>query len=188
MSFQNTKSVRYKTQENEKGSRSDISEAMVTLLVEQLAHELHNHNLYRSFANYFGSEGLHLLEEYYNLRAEEEYNHHKWISKYLSERGAVFNYPAVPEVKEITGYLEVLNETCVVEETTTNMIYGIVDLAQKESDWITYGWLMGNSESDGMLVMEQLEEESISNLAYDIGCQEGTWLEKQVAIYKAYKK
>lgn len=181
--------MKYKTTKQEgetKRNRSTMSEGMITLLVEQVGHELHNHNLYKSFANYFGSEGLHLLEKYYNMRADEELLHHNWIVKHLSDRDVVFNYPAVPEVKEITGHMEILRETCIVEEDTTNLIYAIADLAKEENDWLTLAWLMGNSETDGKLLMEQLEEEAISNLVYDIASQDGSWLEKERVIMSAY--
>ena len=49
-----------------------LSDKMVELLLRQLSHELYNHNLYRSFANYYGINGLAVLESYYIKRAEEE--------------------------------------------------------------------------------------------------------------------
>ena len=41
-----------------------------------------------NFANYFGVRGFVVLEEYFKLRANEEYLHHSWIRKYLNENDA----------------------------------------------------------------------------------------------------
>ena len=43
-----------------------VSIEVGNLLVTQLAHELKNFNLYMSFANYFGVEGISDLEYYYD--------------------------------------------------------------------------------------------------------------------------
>ena len=40
-----------------------LSESMVNLLIKQISHELHNYTLYKTLANYFGTNGLNLLKE-----------------------------------------------------------------------------------------------------------------------------
>ena len=77
-----------------------LSDRTIDLLLRQLSHELYNHNLYRSFANYYGINGLAVLEAYYIKRAEEEKLHHDWISNYLNYNDAGVIYPQVPEIKE----------------------------------------------------------------------------------------
>ena len=166
---------------------ADLSENMINLLIKQISHELHNYTLYKTFANYFGSEGLNLLKEYYIGRADEELLHHNWIVDYLDERGVFFKYPAVPEVnEEFNERIDVFELTVAVEEETTKMIYEIVDLANKEHDYLTLSWLMQNGNG-AKLVQEQTEELAISNLALDIASQDGSWFEKERAILKAYK-
>ena len=59
-----------------KRRKCTLSDNMVELLIRQLKHELYNHNLYRTFANFFGTQGLAVLEQYYINRAEEEKLHH----------------------------------------------------------------------------------------------------------------
>lgn len=165
----------------------DLSENMVNLLIRQISHELHNYTLYKTFANYFGSEGLNLLKEYYLGRADEELLHHNWIVDYLDERGVFFKYPAVLEVnEEFDEYIDVFELTVAVEEETTKMIYEIVDLANKDHDYLALSWLMQNGNG-AKLVQEQTEELAISNLALSIASQDGSWLEKERAILKAYK-
>ena len=53
-----------------------LSKEIQELLLRQLKHELQNHNIYMNFANYFGVRGFVVLEEYFKLRADEEYLHH----------------------------------------------------------------------------------------------------------------
>lgn len=181
--------MKYKIKEETKIKSHDMSEDMINLFVKQIAHELHNYTLYKTFANYFGNEGFILFQEYYNLRADEELLHHNWLVDFLNERGVMFSYPSVAEVvEEINDYTTPFELTVNVEEETTRMIYEIVNLAQKEGDWITFSWLMQNNEKTGALVMEQLEEESISNLVLDIVTQDGSWLEKERSVMNAYKK
>ena len=69
---------------------------MINALVKQVGIELSNKFFYKTFANYFGTNGLYQLEDYFNKRAEEEELHHKWISDYLSFNDATFKYPEVP--------------------------------------------------------------------------------------------
>ena len=66
------------------------------------------------------------------------------------------------------------------------MIYEIVDLANKDHDYLALSWLMQNGNG-AKLVQEQTEELAISNLALSIASQDGSWLEKERAILKAYK-
>ena len=53
-----------------------------------------------SFSNFYGVKGYSVLEEYYRLRAEEEYLHHRWIKDYLNENDVEYKYPNVPEISE----------------------------------------------------------------------------------------
>lgn len=183
--------MKFKQKSEQKSDTKSIymSNDMIDLLVRQIGHELHNYTLYKTFANYYGAEGLLLLQEYYNLRANEEMLHHNWIVNFLNQRGVVFKYPTVAEVsEEFDDYKKPFELTINVEEETTKLIYAIVDLAQKENDWITLSWLMQNDEKTGALVLEQSEELDISETAYAIACQDGSWLQKEKSILAAYKK
>lgn len=181
--------MKLKQKSEQKTTSIYMSEDIINLFVKQIGHELRNYTLYKSFANYFGAEGLLLLQEYYNLRADEELLHHQWIVNFLNERGVVFKYPAVSEItEEFDDYKKPFELTIAVEEETTKMIYEIADLAQKENDWLTFVWLMQNSPTKGALILEQAEELDISETAYAIACQEGSWLQKEKSILAAYKK
>ena len=184
--------LKQQTQQSEENTtpkrRLDLSEDMINILIKQISHELHNYSLYKTFANYFANNGLNLLQEYYDGRANEELLHHQWISDYLIERGVFFKYPTIDEInEEFEKHLDVFELTVEVEEETTKLIYQIVDLAHKENDYLTLGWLMQNG-TGAKLVMEQSEELAISNFALDVASQDNSsWLEKERTILKAYK-
>lgn len=169
--------------------KSPISEKLQKMLVNQLQHEMYNHNLYMSFSNFYGVKGYSVLEEYYRLRAEEEYLHHRWIKDYLNENDVEYKYPNVPEISEQFEDMVTPFELTVDKEIeTTELIYAMVKAAMDEGDWGTFAWLNGNDPEKGMLVLEQIEEESISRTALDIARMEGSWLRKEKSIMNSYKK
>lgn len=158
-----------------------LSKTIIEMLVKQLGCEIANHNLYRSFANYFGTEGLDKLAYYYNKRAEEEMNHHQWIFDYLTENDAVFQYPPIAAVNvAFDSRLTPFELTVDKEIETTRGINKIVAQALKEEDWATYKWL-------DKLVAEQVEEESTSRSARDIANETSSWLRKEKSILSLYE-
>ena len=177
------------TVETKVESKSPISEKVQKLLVEQLAHEMYNHNLYMSFSNFYGVKGYAILEEYYRLRAYEEYVHHRWIKDYLNENDVEYKYPTIPEVTEQYTEMTTPFELTVDKEVeTTELIYAIAKTAMEEGDYGTFAWLNGNDSEKGALVLEQIEEEAISRTALDIAQMEGSWLRKEKSIMNVYKK
>lgn len=162
-----------------------LSDTMIDKLVKQIQHELYNHNLYKTFANFFLVEGLMKLYQYYTNRANEELLHHNWIVDYLNANHIEFKYPSIPEVsEEFDDYITPFEQTLDKEIETTNSINAIVELALEEKDWLTFNWLMKNSGSK--LVAEQREEESISRTVLNIANQEDSWISKESAILEAY--
>lgn len=165
-----------------------LSDKMVELLVRQLQHELYNHNLYRTFANFYGTQGLAVLEQYYIKRAEEEKLHHDWIYGYLNENDAVFIYPEIPAIIEKwEDNVKPFSLTVDKEIETTGLIYDMVNQALSDNDWNTFNWLNGDDDKIGRLVQEQREEESISRTALDIAESDGSWLRKEKSIMNAYE-
>ena len=153
-----------------------VSETISNLLIKQLAHELKNYNLYKSFANYYDVEGCVALAEYYNKRADEELLHHKWILDYLTEGDVKFIYPAVEQNSEKpTDYVMPFKATIDREIQTTQMIYAIYEAAIAEKDYMTASWLFDK------LIKEQIEEENTSRMALTI-------MEEESDIYSQAKK
>ena len=158
-----------------------VSETISNLLIKQLAHELKNYNLYKSFANYYGVEGCVALAEYYKKRADEELNHHNWIYEYLTDGDIKFMYPPIEiNTEKPTGgdYIMPFRATVDREIQTTQMIYAIYEAAIAEKDYMTASWLFDK------LIKEQIEEENTSRMAQSIAEQEDSWLEKAEEIYE----
>lgn len=153
-----------------------LGKEVAELMVKQIAHELKNYNLYRSYANYFSVEGILDLEEYYLKRAYEEYNHHDWLSHYLSEADYKFMYPAIEiNSEKITSYLDPFTQTVDREIQTTEMLYAIYKKCGETGDYMTCSWL------NEKLIKEQIEEENTSRMALTI-------MEETSDIYLKAKK
>lgn len=156
-----------------------ISAKVGSLLVKQLAHELKNYNLYKTFANYFAVQGIMDLQKYYNLRADEELLHHQWIFDFLSEGDYVFTYPAIPinELKIETN-LDPFTLTVNREIETTQLIYDIYEQALAEKDYMTAVWLQQH------LIPEQVEEENTSRTALAIMEEDDSLIERAEKVLK----
>jgi ferritin len=166
---------------NEARRKKSIGDKTAKLLVEQIAHELYNHNLYRTFANYFAVKGLHKLEEYYIARANEEINHHTWIVDRLNYADVSYKYPAIPPVDvKIKDEEDTFVQTLDKEIETTDLIYNIVNAATEENNWETVYWLQQT------LVDEQNEEEHISRKFLKIAQQDTDWVAKEEYILDSY--
>lgn len=165
-----------------------IDESLAEMLVTQLGKELSNKHLYATFANFFETEGLPKLGEYFRKRSDEEELHHKWIFEYLTYNDVCFQYPSIGEISiDIKNRVEPFLLTVDKEIETTMGINKIYEKAIELKDWATAGWLMGNGPVDGKLIPEQIEEESISRTIADMAQEENTsWLIKQNSIYGFY--
>jgi ferritin len=130
---------------------------LAEMLVTQLGKELSNKHLYNTFANYYDTDGLPKLAEYFKLRSNEEELHHKWIFEYLNYNDVEFTYPGVDAIDiEIKSRVEPFLLTVDKEIETTTGINTIVKKAMDLGDWATFGWLMGCGPIEGKLVPEQI--------------------------------
>ena len=165
-----------------------IDESLAEMLVTQLGKELSNKHLYATFANFFETEGLPKLGEYFKKRSNEEELHHNWIFEYLNYNDVCFQYPAIGEINiDIKNRTEPFLLTVDKEIETTMGINKIYEKAVELKDWATAGWLMGNGPIDGKLIPEQIEEESVSRTIADMAQEENTsWLVKQDSILSFY--
>lgn len=165
-----------------------LSTDIIEMLVKQMGSELSNHNMYRTFADYFRVKGLSKLESYYIDRANEENNHHNWIFWYLNYNDAKYEYPRVEAIQlNIPDNTYPFTATVDREIDTTMAIHAIASQAMKEQDWATFAWLMGDNDEHGRLVLEQIEEESISRHIAKIATEMDTdWLTIQDTIIEFY--
>lgn len=153
------------------------------MLVEQMAHELYNHNLYRAFANYYSIKGLEKLYKYYSKRALEEYNHYMWCVDFAREVDMCYTTPAVDAISEKwDDLIKPFEITVDVEIETTEMIYDMAEKAREVSDHIFLQWLY----RPNMTLAEQAEELSLSRKALAIMNLDDSILAKQDAIENLY--
>lgn len=169
--------------------KQTISPEVAQLLVDQIPRELHNHAIYRTFANFFALKGLTDLETYYIQRADEEINHHRWIVDRLNYCDVPFCYPSTPAVEEefpeddVEACVFPFQRTVDLEIETTEWIFAIADAAKAEGDWETFYWLQQT------LIDEQNEEEATSRTALDIACMnDASWIRRSKEILKLLKK
>lgn len=161
---------------------SPLKKEMAEILVLQIAHELYNQNLYKTFANYFGVKGFLKLEEYYLKRSFEEYNHSEWIREYLNDCDIVFQYPQIDKVEiTINELIDPFLLTVDKEIDTTDKINEIAVKALSLPDLATFNFLQ-------KLISEQIEEEKISRTILSIAKMEDSWLKKEEAILDSYNK
>ena len=154
-----------------------MSEKLSKMLVEQLAHELKNFNLYKTFAIYFKVEGIDKLSEYFNKRADEEMLHHEWVLTYLTDADIKFEYPEIPSNNiTIKNMLDPFVLTVDREIETTDLIYKIYEEAISEKDYMTKIWL------ERPLLLEQIEEENTSRAAVRIMEEDSDIYEKAERI------
>lgn len=161
---------------------SPLKKEIAEILVLQIAHELYNQNLYKTFANYFGVKGFLKLEKYYLKRSFEEYNHSEWIREYLNDCDIVFQYPQIDKVEiTINELIDPFLLTVDKEIDTTDKINEIAVKALSLPDLATFNFLQ-------KLISEQIEEEKISRTILSIAKMEDSWLIKEEAILDAYNK
>lgn len=175
-------------EENSERRTCPLSKKMIEALVEQMGVEQSNHNLYHTFSNYYKAEGLTKLQSYYSSRASEELEHYNWIRDYLEYNDAVFTIPQIELIDvKIKDRVFPFKATVDREIQTTIDIFKIMDLAQKEGDYFTAGWLYGSSPIEGKLIPEQIEEESLSRQVLKIAELAGDdWLDIQDSVLEYY--
>lgn len=167
-------------------SRRDktMSDKVAGMLVTQLSHEIRNHNIYRTFQNFYALAGLDKIATYYEMRALEELEHHNWIRERFDECDVPFSYIAVEPVEyelDPEDLIEPFRLTVDIEIQTTEAINQIANIVKEEDDEQTYYWLQKT------LIDEQHEEESTSRTALDIAKLDGDWMTKGKRILHLLK-
>jgi bacterioferritin B len=136
-----------------------ISKKMNAALNEQVGHEMSASTEYLQIAAYFAGEGLNKLAGRFFAQSNEERTHALRLAKFIVEAGADLQIPALPAPRyQFKSPLEAVQAALDWEKTVTKQINGLADLAQKESDHLSYNTLT-------WFVKEQLEEvSSMENL------------------------
>lgn len=130
------------------------SDTLTQAFSQQIGNEMGASMQYVAIANYFTSETLPELAQFFYRQAEEERMHAMKFVRFLLDVGAYPEIPAIPSPKNRFQSAE----ECVAlsvdwEETVTEQIYGLVDLAKNDNHYVALRFL-------DWFVTEQLEEVS----------------------------
>lgn len=137
-----------------------LSKELTKAINQQIANELGASNQYLQITAYYDSEDLNVLKDLFYEQAQEEHMHAMKLYNFLLEAGVEVEIPQVEKPK--AGFktaLEAAELALAWEKEVTQQIYNLVNIAQKDGDYISQRFL-------DWFVTEQLEEISkMSNIA-----------------------
>ncbi len=166
-----------------------LSTKMIKALNEQIAMEGYASFLYLSKAGWFEGKSMQGCAAFMYRQSQEENEHMMKIFHYLVEMDATPIVPAITQppakFKDVKAVFE---DTLAHEQKVTKAINDLVELAMKEGDHATYGFLQ-------WYVTEQREEEGLMRSILDTinligsGAQSLYFIDKEIeAINKATLK
>jgi ferritin len=130
------------------------SEKINTAINAQIGFELGNSNQYLAIASYFEGESLFGLAKLYFKQADEEREHAMKFLKFVLDSGGKVNIPTIPAPRGGFSTAEEAAQFALDSEIrTTQQVYELVELAQREKNYIALNFLQ-------WFVNEQLEEVS----------------------------
>ncbi|HEY2712128.1 MAG TPA: ferritin [Chthoniobacterales bacterium] len=135
------------------------NQKIIDAINEQIGYEFSASLQYFAIGAYFAAEALPRLSGHFFKQAEEEKGHALRFMKYVVDAGG---YPVIPAIAAPQARFQNPEEAVKLsldqEIHVTNQINGLVELARKESDYITINFLQ-------WFLTEQLEEvSSMDNL------------------------
>ena len=138
-----------------------LSEKMLTVLNDQIKHEIYSAHIYLSMSAHFEDEGLSGLANCMRVQYEEEMFHAFKIYDYIFERGGKVTVQAIeqPQV-EWGSVLEIFEETLAHEKKVTGLINKCYETALQEKDYAAQIFLQ-------WFIEEQVEEEDSASAIID---------------------
>jgi ferritin len=133
-------------------SKGLASKKIVDAFNRQIGHELGASNQYVAIAAHFGREGLPELAKFFDRQALEERQHAMKFVQFLVDAGGLVKIPAIGEPRAVfKSAEEAVALSLSWEETVTEQIYGLMDIAKADNNYIAQRFL-------DWFVTEQLEE------------------------------
>jgi ferritin len=131
-----------------------IKDSVRDAINAQMNREFYSSYLYLSMAAYFESMNLKGFSAWMQVQAKEEMAHGMKFYGYLVEQGARVSLFAIEEPRAEWGTpLEAFEHALGHEQKVTARIHELMEIAMKEKDHATMGFL-------GWFVKEQVEEEA----------------------------
>jgi ferritin len=146
---------------------------------EQIGSEFAASLQYVAIAAYFGADGLERLQARFLAQAAEERDHALKFLQFVLDAGGKVEIPALPAPRSAFKNVEdAVRASLDWENTVTQQVYRLMDLAVKESNYITQNFL-------GWFLTEQLEEvssmENLLKLVQRLGEKNLVYLESHLA-------
>jgi len=134
-----------------------LSKELESAINKQIGAEFAAGFQYISIASYFDADDLPQLAAFFYRQADEEHMHAMKFQHFLIDAGGQVRIPAVDETKYDFKSAEECAQLALDWETeVTNLIYGLVDIAVKDKNYIAQKFL-------DWFVTEQLEEIATMN-------------------------
>lgn len=131
-----------------------ISEKMAKCLNEQINKEFYSAYLYLAMSSWCSKEGFDGSANWFMVQYQEETSHGMKIYNYMLNQDAKINLQTIKEPKiDYESLIKCFEESLVHERSMTNSFNELCDIAIKEKDHASYGFLQ-------WFVEEQVEEEA----------------------------
>jgi ferritin len=154
-----------------------ISNALVDMLNEQIAHELIASNQYLQLATYFDGQALRKLSEFFYKQSEEEREHALKFVHYMTEVGGDVRILEIPAANyDVNSAEQAFQMSLDWEKEVTRRIHAMMDQAVSEKDYASQAFLQ-------WFVTEQVEEESSMETMLQVVQKAG---EKNLLMVEAY--
>lgn len=154
-----------------------ISKELAKAFNEQIGHEFGASMQYVSIAAHFNQRQLTLLAKLFFAQADEERQHAMKFVQYLLDTKGDLKLPAVPAPKATFGSAEEAVQAALAwEQDVTKQITALMDLAQKQNDYLAQSFLQ-------WFIDEQLEEVVTMDRLLSIIKQSG---ERNLLMVEAY--
>lgn len=138
------------------------SEKLIAKLNEQVGNEMGASLQYVSIASYFDGESLPELAEFFYRQADEERDHAMRIVRFVIDMEGRVEIPEIPAPKsQFASAEEAVELSLTWEKEVTQQIYGLVDIAQADSNYIAVRFL-------DWFVNEQREEVTTMSSLLDV--------------------
>jgi len=128
------------------------SQSLIDAFNEQVGHEMGASMQYIAIASYFDSETLPELAAFFYRQSDEERTHAMRFVKFINDVSGKVRLPAIPEPKsDFASAEEAVGKALAWEEEVTRQVYGLVEVARADKNYIAIKFL-------DWFVQEQLEE------------------------------
>lgn len=134
-----------------------LSKRLLSVLNEQITHELNAAHIYTAMAAYCVHADLDGCSNFFLVQAEEERFHAMKLFNYVGDQNAEIKIGALENpYNEYENVLEVFKAALEHEKLVTSQIYKMMDIATEEREYATISFL-------NWYVDEQVEEEASFN-------------------------